>query len=199
MTKEKKPIRLETLEEIKVFSDPYRMLIFKTFDRMGKPSTIKQVADKMGEVPAKVYYHAKKLISIGVLELDHEENINGIIAKYYLPTTRQIIVSHDSIDEQHLPTMMSETEKMLSRIMEEARGEFLRAVKHKLDNKEDGASVESKASEGGLFYTHLYLSEDEAEQVTQFVDQLIESRKVNDKEKERKRYMFLNGLVQSDQ
>ncbi len=40
----------------------------------------------MGEVPAKVHYHVKKLESAGILKLQHTKEINGIVAKFYQPT-----------------------------------------------------------------------------------------------------------------
>lgn len=196
MTQKLDPIRLETLNEIKVFSDPYRMLIFQTFDRLNKPATIKEVADTMGEVPAKVYYHAKKLISIGVLELDHEKNINGIIAKYYVPTQRKIIVSHESIDDKHLPSMMSETEKMLARILDDARSEFMGAVKKKVDDQQ--SELDGEKGDGGLIYTHLHLTQDEADEFFRFIENMVEKRKEQQSD-EQKPYMFIGGLIQSEQ
>lgn len=50
---------LSTIEEIKIYSDPYRIQIMNMFNRQGRPSTVKEIADQMGEVPAKVHYHVK--------------------------------------------------------------------------------------------------------------------------------------------
>ncbi len=74
---------ITTDEEFKIFVDPYRMRILEVYNDEKTPLTVKQVADILGEVPAKVHYHIKKLIKIGILELDHIEIINGINAKYY--------------------------------------------------------------------------------------------------------------------
>ncbi len=46
-------IRLTSLNDIKTFSDPYRMMIYKTFSNSDEAVTIKRVADIMGEVPSK--------------------------------------------------------------------------------------------------------------------------------------------------
>ncbi|PQP89629.1 helix-turn-helix domain-containing protein, partial [Paenibacillus sp. AR247] len=51
---------LSTIEEIRIYSDPYRLKILSCFQKADQPMTIKDIADKLGEVPAKVYYHAKK-------------------------------------------------------------------------------------------------------------------------------------------
>lgn len=74
---------LSTEEEIKIFADPYRNKIIKAFLESSVPLTVTQVATIMGEVPANVHYHLKKLIKINILELDHIEVVKGINAKFY--------------------------------------------------------------------------------------------------------------------
>lgn len=56
---------------------------------MKKPATVKQIADKLGEVPANIHYHVKKLEKSNIVSLDHTEEIRGIIAKYYKPTAER--------------------------------------------------------------------------------------------------------------
>ena len=72
-----------TNEEFKILADPYRMSILNVFFQNKIPMTTKQVADELGEVPAKVHYHIQKLLKIELLVLDHIKVINGINAKYY--------------------------------------------------------------------------------------------------------------------
>lgn len=69
--------------DIKILSDPYRIRILDTFKSFGRPATVKQVADRLGDTAAKVTFHVKKLIGLGLLTLDHTEMINGIMAKFY--------------------------------------------------------------------------------------------------------------------
>ena len=75
--------KITTLEELKIFSDPYRRDIISLYQSSSKPLTVKQIADIIGDNAGKVDYHIKKLLSIDILELDHIELINGIRAKYY--------------------------------------------------------------------------------------------------------------------
>jgi len=186
-------IRLKTLNDIKTFSDPYRMLIYKTFSNSDEPVTIKRVADLMGEVPAKVYYHAKKLIKIGVLELDHEENINGIIAKYYKSTKRKIIMCHDSLDEKQLPFMLSETEKMVSNVIDDTKAEFISAMQAKAQTDHD-----TDEGEGGLIVSRIHLTKAEADELYNYLLELSE-RKKNDKREDSSKYLFFNGLIEVPQ
>jgi hypothetical protein len=193
LTEDSNAIRLKSLSDIKTFSDPYRMLIYKTFSNSEEAITIKRVADLMGEVPAKVYYHAKKLIKLGVLELDHEENINGIIAKYYKATKRQIIMSHDSLDEKQLPSMLSETEKMVSNVIDDAKAEFINAMQSMAQNEQ--SEEDSDEGDGGLIVSRIHLTKQEAEDLYKYLLDLSEKKKSQQTEDTAK-YLFFNGLIE---
>jgi DNA-binding transcriptional ArsR family regulator len=104
---------LNTLEEIKAFSDPYRIQILNSFYKFGEPVTVKQIADCMGEVPAKVHYHVKKMESAGILRLTHTREINGIIAKYYEPTAKQFIIDRPDLDPENLGKVWNEAQNAI--------------------------------------------------------------------------------------
>lgn len=76
-------LELNKDEQVKVVTDPYRSKILDVLSEKKEPMTVKMIADELGEVPAKIHYHVKKLIAIDVLELARTEAINGIIAKFY--------------------------------------------------------------------------------------------------------------------
>ncbi len=79
-----KSITITDEADIKLLSDPYRIRILDTFKSFGRPATVKQVADRLGDTAAKVTFHVRKLIGLGLLTLDHTEMINGIVAKFYV-------------------------------------------------------------------------------------------------------------------
>ncbi|WP_433948933.1 ArsR/SmtB family transcription factor [Paenibacillus taichungensis] len=117
---------LSTIEEIKVYSDPYRIQIMNMFNKQGRPSTVKEIADQMGEVPAKVHYHVKKLEKIGLLTIVSTREINGIIAKYYEPFKGEIQLRNE--DEENSPlkeVFRSETFKLLNEMFEQSRRRFM--------------------------------------------------------------------------
>lgn len=84
---------ISTTEELKVFSDPFRLSILHVFREHKEPMTVTQCAEVLGEFPSKVLYHVKKLLSIDVLALDHIEVVNGINAKFYKLTKSKFSVS----------------------------------------------------------------------------------------------------------
>lgn len=116
---------LSSKEEIKALSDPYKIEILTTFGFFGGPATVKQIADKMKETPAKVHYHVKKLEALDILKLVKTETINGIIAKYYEPTAKQFKVDSKKHQTDLVQHNLSETEKMISSIYDLSKKTFL--------------------------------------------------------------------------
>ncbi|WP_434751587.1 ArsR/SmtB family transcription factor [Paenibacillus amylolyticus] len=129
---------LSTIEEIKIYSDPYRIQIMNMFHRQGRPSTVKEIADLMGEVPAKVHYHVKKLEKIGLLSMVSTREINGIIAKYYEPFSGEIHLRHKDEADENSPlkqVFRSETLKLLNEMFEQSRQRFMNHAEHDKDDK----------------------------------------------------------------
>lgn len=81
---------LKDLEQIKCISSTYRLSILEAFEE--KPATAKVISEKLGEPHAKVNYHLKEMLKLGILDLVEEVVKLGIVEKYYLPVARQFIV-----------------------------------------------------------------------------------------------------------
>ncbi len=77
-----KTIHLDGEEQLRIFSLPLRQRILKTLEKAGRPMTAKQVADSLCITPSSAQHHIKKLESIGLVEQDHIEVINGIQARF---------------------------------------------------------------------------------------------------------------------
>ncbi|MED5019868.1 helix-turn-helix domain-containing protein [Paenibacillus chibensis] len=153
---------LSTIEEIRIYSDPYRMKILSHFQRMDHPVTIKEIADEMGEVPAKVYYHAKKLESIGLLKLISTKEINGINAKYYESFKGAVQIKRDdAADEAAKKIFISETQKLLSDLYEDNKKKFL------------NAQSQDKPY-GNLNNSEVYLTEDEAKEFFEWINRFVD-------------------------
>ncbi len=149
--------RIETDEEIKIFSDPYRMKIINAYIKAGEPLTVKGVADLMGEVPAKVHYHVKKLISIDILKLDHTEVINGITAKYYALTTESFRVAYQNTSNQK--ALFDSTTNMMLSVVDEFKQDIVNHAEFVRGHGED------KSHQNNGFFTKeaLYLSQQDYE------------------------------------
>lgn len=162
---------LNTVAEIKIYSDPYRLRILKTFLDFGRPATVKEVADRMGEVPAKVYYHVKKLESIGLVSINHTEVINGIVAKYYDSYSGQIEIKAAEIEPEMRSVYWSNVRRLIAEQFDQTKETFL-------------SRVNGDGDTGRFMQNILYMKPDEAEELFRQVQKLFEpyERKRNDKE-----------------
>lgn len=155
---------LTTLEEIKIYSDPYRLQILNVLNKMDRAATVKEVADRIGDVPAKVHYHMKKLERIGLVKIVSTKEINGIIAKYYEPFLGAVKIKRGENSEEPVikELIRSETNKLLSELFDQNRDRFFKNM-----NKEDEATTSM------LTNTSLYMSEDEAREFFVELDKML--------------------------
>ena len=67
---------IDNLETLKVLADQLRKRIMEQFD---EPSTVKEVARKLGTSPSKLYYHVNLLEEHGLLKVTDTRIVSGII------------------------------------------------------------------------------------------------------------------------
>lgn len=168
---------LSTIDEIKTFSDPFRIKILLCFGEAEEPLTVKQISVKLGEVPAKVHYHVKELERINVLELVSTKEKSGILEKYYMPTAQNFRI------EKNFNTAEGENEDMnllestfLSSIMEEYNY-FKKHTKR--------CTNESKIKVGTV-----YLTDEELEELDNMFYKYINERKPKEGAKP-----YVHGLI----
>lgn len=155
---------LSSTDQIKAISDPYRIRILTEFTIIGKPATVKQIADKMGEVPAKVYYHVKKLVKAEILTLQHTEIINGIVAKFYEPTATSFNIKDHMTEKVYV----NESEKLIHNMYAYSEEIFLEQIRNKNSSNFPGiCSMENS----------LYLTESEAKEFEEYIINFMESHK----------------------
>ncbi|WP_234122210.1 helix-turn-helix domain-containing protein [Clostridium hydrogenum] len=166
MEKEKE---LSTVEEVRAYTDPYRIEILFNFKRLGRPATCKEIADVMGEVPAKVYYHIKKMEKVGILKLAHTKNINGIIAKYYELTAESFIVKNKyDANEPISSVKVNESIRVLSDIFDKAKNDFIEGIQPDTKKGHNRNCV--------IEYSEIYMTDDEAKEFHEYVDDFIKKR-----------------------
>jgi DNA-binding MarR family transcriptional regulator len=183
---------LSTLEEIRAFSDPYRLQILSHFENISRPATVKQIADLMKEIPSKVHYHVKKMEKYGLLHIVHTEEINGIVAKYYEPTAEEFIIKHkkhgDSIDK----VALSEAERTISILYDESKNMVIKQLGRmaELDKEKD---TKKDLYTGGFMSDEIYLTHEEAQEVSELlktVNKKYGNRKKTDNEETIKYHLF---------
>lgn len=186
---------LTSEEEIKIFSDPYRMKIIKVFSRFGRPATVKEVADEMGEVPSKVHYHVKKLISIDLLTLDHTSEINGIVAKYYKLTADSFEVKYSGLDKNEDNLTVDTTEMVVLSIVDDFRNDVREAYEKQIKAKKRG---EKDSLKGSFLSEKIYCSEEEDEEIRKEISKLLEKYSKDSDEKDKKAFSFFAGIIEKE-
>ena len=164
-------LNIETEEAYRVVIEPYRVKIMKAFENYGRAATVNEIADVLGDSAAKVSYHFKKMQSNDMFELEHEELINGIKAKYYQ-------LKYDSININGYKADIEDDEKvsqylnLLYGIVED----------FKSDIKDMLGSAREKSISGGCTMTSqdIYLTESEyktfIEEYNAFIEKYSEKR-----------------------
>lgn len=160
---------LTTLDQIRVYSDPYRIEILFNFEKFDRPANCKEIADSMGEVPAKVHYHIKKMEKAGILTLAYTKNINGIIAKYYEPTAENFIIQQSLKESDAINSIVGKTYlNTISQIFDKGKSDFLKIVEKNAKNHNKGKGV--------VQYSDIFLTDDEAEELHNYIDKIIKER-----------------------
>ncbi len=184
---------LSTLEEIKAISDPYRLKIITTFRRFKRAATVKEIADKLNETPAKVHYHVKKLEKVNILKLVDTKEINGIIAKYYRPTFDKFIIKHTENDKELSKIMLGETQRAIFNIYEDSKeiifNEIANADLPKITNDDDDDVVESISS------STVYLTKKDLDEFAKLIHKFCDKDK---EDKDTQKYHFFNVLFPID-
>ena len=80
--------RISDIEQVKALSHPLRMRIIETL-AAADPMTTKQVAERLGEKPTRLYHHVDKLEQAGLIRLTHTKQNRGTTEKYYETIARQ--------------------------------------------------------------------------------------------------------------
>lgn len=159
---------LSTEEDIRLLSDPYRFKILSVI-RAKQPITVKQIANEIGDAPAKVHYHVKKFLDKGIIALDHTELIKGIIAKYYVCTADAFTLDVAKGDQQ----LLSASRMLIESSFKNAKENFIDCMI--ATDQEDLEEVDQDQDEKRDMFlisgAPLYLTKEEFQQFHDLVDE----------------------------
>ena len=172
----KKIITLNTPEQIKTFSDPYRLQIMFSYKKFNRPATVKEIADSMGETPAKVHYHVKKMLEAGILQLSHTKEIKGIIAKYYDLTAESFSLKYNDTNSQIAKLLKSEFQRAISSIYDESK----RIILNEIDSIENIQNSNDDIDDMKDFMlSNIYLTDEEAKELRRIIKEFSDKNKNN--------------------
>lgn len=191
----KKVKKLTTVESIRAFSDPYRLEIISTFRNFKRPATVKEISDVMGETPAKVHYHVKKMEKAGILTLVKTKEINGIIAKYYEPTAERFVIKYNANDEELAKVYSGEMQRVVCSLYERSRKVVLEQLEYdQMNSRENDDTIEFFRS------LELYLTNEEAKEFAKMIRQFTKKRSEEGEEGRQKYHFFgvLRPIMKND-
>ena len=81
MKKENKSFHVSDLETLRAIADPLRVQILELME--GQTLTVKQVAEKLGLAPSKLYYHFGALEKLGLIEVAKTRMVSNMQEKTY--------------------------------------------------------------------------------------------------------------------
>jgi DNA-binding transcriptional ArsR family regulator len=119
-------LTLSDLDQVKVLADPLRIRILEELCTVER--TTKQVAQRLGEKPTKLYHHVEALERVGLIRLARTRQNRGTIEKYYLAVARQfradsrIFSATDTGSPAQDDAMHSMISTVFDRTSEEMRG-----------------------------------------------------------------------------
>lgn len=185
----KKLIELTERDQIKAYMDPYRLDILQTFYKQNKPLTVKLVADALGETPAKVHYHVKKLEKNGILVLVFTKEINGILAKYYEPTAENFVMRNrdKKLGSQMNMYLRNNIEVVLDKEFNETKNLFIKSLRE---------CPEGERFEGHFASERVYLTQEEVKEINEFLHRFSRVDETLKEDKNRKEYQFLYTILE---
>lgn len=182
---------LRTQDEINLGFHPYRVRILMKYYDLDRPMTVKQVATELGESPAKVHYHVKKLVNGDLLELIKTELINGITAKFYFPKYIGFDMTYDEFQKPENKMLRAHSEVIQ---FDYLSNRFKEALKYSINNVFDPKDFSEY--DVGQVLPHLHMTKEEAKE---FVDTVLELAgkyaKPKDAEVEEGKYKYLSLLT----
>ena len=82
---------IKSPEQAKVLANKLRMEILDIFNDW-VPRTATQLAVELDLPTAKVHYHVREMMRVGLVEIVQTKEKGGVLEKYYLPIAKEIII-----------------------------------------------------------------------------------------------------------
>ncbi|WP_019123817.1 winged helix-turn-helix domain-containing protein [Brevibacillus massiliensis] len=174
-------------EALKSLAIPERVKILELFEDL-EPRTAKQIATELGENAARLHYHVKELLRVGLLEQVDTRIKGSIIEKYYQPVAKVIQVN--------LRVMIEENAQQLGDVMlspiRTTEKDLLRTINRFVASDVD---VRKEYSDTFAFDVgELYLTKEERNQIIAEIGQILDKYKELKSGEGRRKFKYLNIL-----
>lgn len=162
-------VSLSTKEELSIFMSPRRQQLLRVMRLSGEPMTAKALADKLGISASSVAHHISKLIKLGIIEQDHTEVINGIVARFF--RTADVTVN---IGQQLSDGLAGERSAVVQNILLNTLNGMNEGLARA---KKLGIPAERLPEYGDFLSGVVHLTPEDAAQLLALINEFIESHK----------------------
>jgi len=140
-SKLKKPFQIKDLETLRAVSDPLRVQIVEVLTAQN--FTVKQVAEKLGLAPSKLYYHFATLEKLGLIEVAETRMVANMLEKVYTSSADVLDVDPSlfkfSKEGENEPMNMAVTS-----VIDSTREDILRSLQARQFQLEQGVSEQPR-------------------------------------------------------
>jgi hypothetical protein len=125
---------------VRVLADPFRLKLLGAFG--DRPRTTKQVAQRLGEKPTKLYHHVEALERVGLLVLKETRPNRGTLEKYYQAVATRFRIGGALFSTGETPDPMAdETAAMLMSILDTTRAELAETLSRTAGGAKSGSAT----------------------------------------------------------
>lgn len=168
MKKEKttKYFHILDLETLRAVSDPLRIQIVELLSNQNL--TVKQVAEKLGLAPSKLYYHFGALEKLGMIEVAETRMVSNMVEKVYQSNADQLDVDPSLLkfskdgDNESFGILISST-------IDATREDIIRSLQARQFQLDQGAAEQSRR-----FIINRVVSRISEERVAEFQERLVQ-------------------------
>jgi DNA-binding transcriptional ArsR family regulator len=161
-------LTLSNLEQVKVLADPLRIRILE--ELCMEERTTKQVAQRLGEKPTKLYHHVEALDRVGLIRLTRTRQNRGTLEKYYMAVARtfRADASMFSVTDTVSKPEGDVLQAMVSTVFERTSDEMRELIAQ-------GCGQEGLEEQGVLSYLEIQVDEKHGRQIQARLMRLIKS------------------------
>lgn len=154
-------------EAIRALAHPLRANILS---RLASAQTVKQLADDMGEAPARVFYHVKTLERLGLVRLVETRLKGPIQEKYFQAVAQHFGIDPAALEEPEGPTAIRDaTAATLRQMYRDARLAFGQA----LEDRASGKGPQERAA-AAIVHRSVTLTRDQFDALLQRLSEAVD-------------------------
>lgn len=125
---EPKCLTITDMEQVRLLTDPLRLKLLEVFAQGA--ATTKQVAEKLGEKPTRLYHHVEALEKVGLIKLVRTRQNRGAVEKYYEAIAQRFIVEAGLFTGGKRDEAASDSVTMARSVINTTHRELMEALEH---------------------------------------------------------------------